>query len=124
MLTNKQRNIVRKSKNAKFYFIPDEVNLPRVTVCIAKSGDHYARGLALCSVKTIPDPIEGSFVAWKSAMRAFKEGVDTRPILRDEAIDVIKSLKSTLWLDDWDCRGQFDVLPANGIEKKLFKCLL
>jgi hypothetical protein len=118
MLSNKQRKIARK---ANVYYIPDGLNLPRVTVCIVCRNKVFSRGLALCSVKTIPDPLEGAFFAWKNAMRAANKERDDRLILRDEAIEVIKSLKSTLWTDKWDCRAQYNIEPENGIEKKMFK---
>lgn len=123
-LTNKQRKMIRNAKNAKFYSIVDELNLPRATVCIVMDKKHFSRGIALCSMTTIlPDPAEGYFLAWKNAMRANNRGTDCHPIMRQEAFDVIKNLKSTLWIDSWEFRSMFDVLPDNGIEKKFFKCL-
>ena len=124
MPTNKQKNIIKKLKNAKFYSIVDELNLPRVTVCIVRHKDHFARGLALCSVYTaLPDPFEGYFLSWKNAMRAMNRGCDCHLIQNPKAINVINSLKSTLWHDNWTHRAMFDILPNNGIEKKFFSCL-
>lgn len=123
-LTNKQKKIIKNVKNAKFYSIVDEFNLPRATICIILHKNHFARGIALCSMTTaLPDPSEGYFLSWKNAMRAIMRATDSHPIIRDEAFDVIKNLKSTLWMDDWPCRSMFDVVADNGIEKKFFKCL-
>ena len=59
-LTRKQKAIINKSKDAQFYFINDDLNLPRGTVCIIKSGQYFARGIALCSMSTkLPVPEKG-----------------------------------------------------------------
>jgi hypothetical protein len=123
-LSNKQRKIIKNSKNAKFYSIVDELNLPRVTVCIIKKKKYFSRGISICSMDTaLPDPQEGYFRSWKNAMRAMNRGIDSYPIMRLEAFNVINSLKSTLWADNWGSRSMFDILPNNGIEKKFFKCM-
>lgn len=124
-MTKKRKAIIRNCKNAKFYFISDKENLPRGTVCIMKEGDKFARGIALCSISTkFPDSEEGCFHAWACAKRAMNVGGDDHLITRPEAFEVIKSLKSiSCWNDAWEYRCQFDVLPDNGVEKKIFKCL-
>jgi hypothetical protein len=124
-LTCQQKKLVRKArnKNAKFYFIIDADNLPRGTVCLVKEQNIVSRGIALCSMKTsLPDPLEGCFFAWKCAMRAMSKGTDSHEILRPEAYEVIDNFKSKLWRD-FNYRSMFDVLPANGVEEKLFKKL-
>ena len=123
-LTRKQKAIINKSKDAKFYFINDDLNLPRGTVCIIKSGQYFARGIALCSMSTkLPVPEKGCFYAWRNAMRALNRKVNDLPILRDEAFEVIHKFKSKLWCDHWEAKAIFDASPDNGMEKRFFKIL-
>jgi hypothetical protein len=120
--TTKQKSIVRKDKHSRFYFLTDDQNLPRATVCLTKEDDLISRGIALCSMKTdFPNPEEGCFRAWKCAKLATSIEQNHYQICRVEAQQVVDSLTSQMWKDEFTHRAMFDILPANTAETKLFK---
>lgn len=77
-----------------YYYLRDEDNHPRITVCliaIPKIGGHYFhRGISLCSMdeKKI-DKKYGRKKARSRALHAYYAGKDTMPIENPKAIDIV-----------------------------------
>lgn len=56
-----------------FYYMRGHRNTPCVTVCLAKEGDMYLRGVAICSGKDMPCKKTGRELAEQRVLRARRE---------------------------------------------------
>jgi len=80
----------------RYYVIPDERNgFPRITVCVIKIGNVYCRGISICSLSEREDGC--GYIQWvgedqarHSAMKAWNYQENVDPIIRPEAIHIIK----------------------------------
>jgi len=74
----------------RFYYFRDNQKHPRITVCLAKYGDVLTRGISICSFseKQIIKN-KGRNIASKRARLAYIRKMNTLPISREEAFDVI-----------------------------------
>ena len=123
------------------YYLRDPLNAPRITVCLMKDDEGtVCRGLALCSLDDNPSKKDiektyvlprdyqnnysmtitetsagGRTIARQRAGIAFDFGCSTDPILREEAINVIKYVDDMQWL--W--KSEYDIKPKNKFEKRL-----
>jgi hypothetical protein len=72
-----------------YYYLRDEYNLPRITVCLVEFEDKVVtRGVALCSFLDSPTKKLGNMIAKGRAVKAYKEKRSCRPINRTEAYNV------------------------------------
>lgn len=87
--------VFKGNNKIRYYVIPDSINgFPLITVCLVKVGNIYTRGIAICSpserenlgfVESI-----GKTTARYSAFRSYNKQENIEPIIRDDAIKVIK----------------------------------
>lgn len=106
-------------KRVKYYYLRDELDKPRVTVCVIKGDDgKISRGLSLCSFLDNPCKKEGRQKAYGRALKAFfnRQSYD---LLEDNlfAEDVLGSVCN--WWSDYNAKSEFDVTPTE-LETKLF----
>lgn len=84
-------------KNQAFYYIKDNLNRPRITVCLAQ--DHVgniAKGISICSITEPVVKKEGRKHALHYAQRALKKLKCDLPILRDEAYEALSQFDEDL----------------------------
>ncbi len=73
-----------------YYYLRDEDNHPRITVCRIETSGAFHRGISLCSFdeKEI-DKGYGRRKARSRALRAYLTGTDSMPVVSPKATDVI-----------------------------------
>lgn len=79
----------------KYYYLRDECNNPRVTVCVFKDVEgNYHRGISICSFKDGISKPYGKEKAFRRALKAFitKRSETKDWVCRNEALDVILTL--------------------------------
>ena len=118
------------------YYQRDHLKAPRVTVCLMKDDNGIVcRGLALCSLDDNPTKKDiektytlpyigltftehlagGRTIAKQRARKAFLSKKTSDIIFRDEAIEVLHSVKDWRW---W-YKSEYDIKPKNKFEEKL-----
>jgi len=104
------------------YYIRDDHNAPRVTVCLMRSCNGVvSRGLALCSLKDSPakrniGEIKGGIaIATERASRAFNKGKSNSIIWRPEAKEVLEAVGDREFL----YKSEYNITPRNEFEENL-----
>ena len=112
----------------QFYFIRDEDHKPVITVCLLVDCTLVtpfiaARGVAICSDLDTPCTKQdiwksnGPGIAKRRAWKAWKNGHDMYPIVREEAYNVLDKIK---FLDSWEDVQFEDIFDYKASYKPIF----
>jgi len=102
--------------------------MPKATIAVGVKNDIIARGIALCSHSEMKDSMGyvegvGKDIAKRRVLRAFNRGKDTQPVLREEAMSVINSVRYPAGLEQGEVffmfKSAFDVIPTKREAKLL-----
>ena len=103
----------------KFYYLRDRDGKPRVTVCLIKSNETLARGIAICSEKDHFNKAVGRAIAFGRAQRARVKGIRWYDqIGRPEAQRVLR--KVSAGYDIIRSKAMINIAPTV-FEHKLFR---
>ena len=81
-----------KKENEWYYYYRDASNVPKVTICLIKEEEEVARGVSVCSEQDIVEKKQGRKQARGEALKALGTKKSGSKVLRDRAIEMLKSV--------------------------------